>query len=218
VKTVPSRLSLAILAAFALLAIPASAKITIYGSLLKADATITEAHPVDNAFWLTKLSGGRRVRAPATGQIVAVRVKGTVRRKAGAPNPDNTTFFQHLRPRAGGQMRVLQTSQPFHLTIGGDPNHISRFSPTNLCVRKGDVIDLSNVGGFTGDYPQGSPFQIFAGVPGSETARHTGKNALNNGAIFGPTKLRTDTELLMQLWLGTGANYGGACRGFNASN
>jgi hypothetical protein len=214
----PAKLGLALLAALALVATPASAKIIIFGSALKADATITEAHPVDNAYWLTKLSGGRKVRAPASGQILVVRVKGTVRRKSGAPNPDNTILFQHLRPRAGGRMRVLQTSQAFHLKIGGDPNHISRFSPTNLCVRKGDVVDLSNIGGATGAYPLGAPFQIFANVPGSDTARHTGKNGLNNGSVFGPTKVRTDTELLMQLWLGTGTNVSGACRAFNRSN
>jgi hypothetical protein len=215
---VPTKLGLAVLVVLAFCASPAAARITIYGSTLKADATISEAHPVDNAYWHTKLAGGRKVRAPANGQILVVRVKGTVRRKAGAPRPDNRIFFQHLRPRAGGRVKVLQTSQPFGLKVGGDPNHIQNFRPTNLCARKGDIIDLTNVGGFSSSYPKGSPFRIFASVPGSETARHTGKNGLNNGEIFGPTRKRADTELLVQLWLGTGSNYGGACRAFNASN
>ena len=215
---VPTKLGLTLLALVALAATPAGAKITIYGSTLKADATLTEAHPVDNAFWLTKLPGGRHVRAPATGQIVAVRVKGMVRRKAGAPKPENTILFQHLRPRAGGRMRVLQTSQAFHLRVGGDPNHITNFSPTNLCARKGDVIDVTNIGGGTSAYPLGSPFQIFASVPGSATARHTGQGTVVNGAVFGPSATRANTELLVQFWLGTGANYGGACRAYNASN
>ena len=212
------KLGVALLVLCAMAATPASARITIYGSKLEADATISEAHPIDNAYWHTKLAGGRKVRAPASGQILVVRVKGTVRRKAGAPQPENRVFFQHLRPRAGGRVKVLQTSQPFELKVGGPPNQIQVFRPTNLCARKGDIIDLSNIGGFTGAYPSGSPFQIFGAVPGSETARHTGKGGLNNGEIFGPTRKRPDTELLMQMWLGTGSHYGGACRAFNASN
>jgi hypothetical protein len=212
------KLAVAVLALCGLGAAPAAARITIFGSNLEADATISEAHPVDNAYWHTRLASGRKVRAPANGQILAVRVKGTVRRKAGAPRPDNTVFFQHLRPRAGGRVRVLQTSQPFELKVGGPPNQIQIFRPTNLCARKGDIIDLSNIGGFTSSYPSGSPFQVFGAVPGSETARHTGRGGLNNGETFGPTRKRADTELLMQLWLGTGSHYGGACRAFNASN
>ena len=197
---------------------PAQAKVRIYGSALKAHATIVEAHPVDSAFWWTRLSGGRPVRAPATGQVLAVRIRGTVRRRAGAPKPDNTIFFQHLRPRSGGRMRVLQTSQPFHLRVGGDPDRISIFRPVNLCARRGDVIAFNDIGGFTADYPGGAPFAVFGRVPGAATARHTGNGALMNDAIFGPTATRAGSELLMQLWLGTGANVSGACRAYNAAN
>src|SRR5690348_7399544 len=119
-------------------AAPAAGRIVTFGSSLKADATVAEAHRVDTAFWPTALAGGRRFRAPATGQVLEIRLKGIAIRNPMGPPPITTIFFQHLRPRPGGRMKVLQTSAAFLVPFSGDPNTITTYRPENLCARRGD--------------------------------------------------------------------------------
>lgn len=205
------------LAGVAVLASPAGARIITYGSTLRAPATIAEAHPVDSAFWPVAAPAGRRVRAPRTGQILAIRLKGTALRQHGR-NPVDEVHFQHLRPRSRGRMLVLQTSQPFDVPIGGPRNTISTFRPENLCVRRGDVIAFNDEGGFVPSlFPSGTPFRVFGRVAGARTARYTKGGGTLNGATLAPT-VRSREELLMGLELGTGARVSGACRAFNAAH
>jgi hypothetical protein len=198
----------------------ASAGVREFGSALTADATITEAHPVDSAFWPARLTGGRHVRAPATGQVFFVEMKGTIAKPDPlAPEPVRLIFFQHLRPRPNGRMRVLQTSGRFLAPVGGDPNRVTTYQPINLCVRRGDVIDFNDVGGFMPpSYPDGTPFRVFGAVPGSATTRFTRANHTNNGATLSPQHTRAGEELLMRLVMGTGSRVGSACRSFNRAH
>jgi hypothetical protein len=195
----------------------AGARVIGYGSTLDATPNIVETHGADTAFWPVAAPHGRRVRAPATGQILTIRLKGTVLRRQGQ-DPLNEVHFQHLRPLGDGQMRVLQTSGAFRVPIGGPRDTISTFRPVNLCVRRGDVIDLNDEGGFAPPaFPNGAPFRVFARVRGARTARSTQGGQTNNGDVLVPD-VRAGNELLMRLALGTGRQAGGACRNFNASS
>lgn len=188
---------------------PAQARLIKFGSTLKATPTIAEKHPVDSTFWPWS-SPGHVIRAPARGQVLWVTVKGRVLRRHGK-RPENRVLFQTLAPRSKGRRRVRLTSAPFLLPIGGNRNRLSTYRPENLCARKGDAVGLSNVGGFTADYPHGAPFQIFGAVPRARTARFTRSGGIQNGSTLTP-RVRKGAELLMQVVLGTGANASAPCR------
>lgn len=201
-----------------LLAAPsAEARKRVLGSSLQASATRSEAHPVDTAFWPQRIRSARRFRAPADGQVLAVRLKGSVlRSRAGAPDPFNQIHFQSLRPLPDGSMRVLLTSATFLMPIGGARDQVTTYRPENLCVPKGGVVGFNDSGGFDPTwYPNGARFRVFGRVAGSITARDTAADGTNNGDTLRPTA-RRDSELLMQVVLGTGRDVGGACRGYLA--
>src|SRR5881275_2598648 len=85
-----------------------------YGSDLKADATSSQAHQADSAFWPTTILG-QDAGAPDTGQIVAIRLKGTVLQERGAHAPLNEVHFQHLVRHSDGSVTESQTTQPFYV-------------------------------------------------------------------------------------------------------
>jgi hypothetical protein len=195
----------------------ADARRRVLGSSLKAAATRAEAHQADTAFWPLGVRG-RVFRAPADGQVLAIRLKGSALRsqQAGAPDPLNQVHFQSLQPVGGGAMRVLLTSQPFSVPIGAPRDRVTTYRPENLCLPKGGVLAFNDEGGWAPPwYPQGVAFRIFGRVPRSGTARHTADNATNNGDTLRPT-VRRNSELLMQFVFGTGKDLGGACRGYLA--
>ncbi|MDX6641307.1 MAG: hypothetical protein QOF12_2318 [Solirubrobacteraceae bacterium] len=203
------------LAGLATLPAAADARLITYGSSLKATPTIVEAHQADTAFWPVSATGGRAIRAPATGQILAIRLKGTALERSPGRAPLNQVHFQHLVPQGHGRMLVVQTSGAFAVPIGGPRGTISTFRPENLCVRKGDVVDFNDEGGWDPPfYQDGAPFRVFAKVGGARVARYIANNATNNGATLEPTA-RSGEELLMALVLGTGRQQGTACQNFN---
>jgi hypothetical protein len=194
-------------------AAPAGARTIVYGSSLRAKPDIAEAHQADSAFW----PAARGLRAPATGQIERIRLKGTVVPSADplAPPPLNQVHFQHLRPLSGGRMLALQSTAPFYVPVGGNRNAISTYRPENLCVNRGDVIDFNDEGGWVpGFYQGGVPFRVFASTRHARTARYTADQRTNNGDRFTPTVRRSE-ELLLQLVLVTGRGVSYACRDFN---
>ena len=177
----------ATLAAAALLALTgvAQADKIRFGSDLKAPANLAEAHPVDSAFWQTAFPDGRRVTAPAKGKVATVKIKGTAIKHDGKA-PVTLFHFQVLHHIAGGKVKVSLTSGGFHVPVGGDPNRITTFHPVNLCVKKGDSVSFSDVGGYNHKhYPNGTPFQVFSSVVGSTTSikrvPHCPHNSSPNG-------------------------------------
>jgi hypothetical protein len=211
------RFAIPLLALAGLAALPAGApaRTITYGSSLKATPAIVEAHQADTAFWPVSVTHGRAIRAPATGQILAIRLKGTVLETSPGRAPLNQVHFQHLQAEGQGRMLVVQTSGAFAVPIGGPRGTISTFRPENLCVRKGDVIDLNDEGGWDPPfYQDGAPFRVFAKAGGARVARYTANEATNNGATLQPTT-RGGEELLMALVLGTGRQEGAACQNFN---
>ena len=187
-------------------AAPAQADRRLFGSTLSAPATTSETHGADTAFWAVG------ERAPQDGQILEIRLKGSAQRHGGV-DPLNEVHFQSLRPLADGAMAVQATSGAFYVPVEGDRDHISIYHPVNLCVKKGDVVDFNDEGGFAPPaYPEGVPFRVFGAVQGAATARYTADNGTNNGDTLHPT-VRHGVELLMQLVLGTGEDASEPCGG-----
>ena len=191
------------------------------GSDLKADASITQSHGADTAFWPTSVKSTSPA-FPEDGQILSVTIKGTVLKDKtkGAADPANLIHFQSLVPEGdNGAMRVYLTSGNFYLPIE-KPNTITTFEPENLCVKKGGVAAFNDIGGFgwTGSldspadyhyYPDGAPFQIFGAVKDSTTAWYSKDNGTKNNDVLTPSggenavdghgDVMRGTELLMQL-------------------
>jgi hypothetical protein len=197
------------LAAAGLAALPTSAHagITHFGSNLKAPANKTETHPVDSVFWTKKLPYTTKVKAPHRGRIRVVKVKGSVLKRNGV-KPQNQIHFQVLHPIGDGRVKVTLTSGSFFMPVGGDRNQVSSFKPIGLCVKQGDYVSFTDVGGYRkGSYPHGAPFRVFSSVPGATTNFFTKSGSIPNGTTFKGTA-HTGEELLMRLTLGTGDDAG----------
>lgn len=201
-----------------------AAKLVPFGSNLKARANVTEARQADTAYWQTKFAGGRSPRAPVSGQIKSVRIKGTARSnwKPGSPIGGERMFhLQTLRKQANGRWKILVTTQPFFLPGRGSPSQtITTFRPINFCITKGDSVVFNTVGGWdgianrTGPYPDGTPLQIFSRATGSTVAEYTKANGTNNGNVIGSkTGPGTGHELLMRMTIGTGKDGTALCKG-----
>ena len=210
----PRSLLVALACTFALAAAPAAeARVYSFGSDLKPPATKVYGYPVDTAFWQTDLPGSTPVRSPVNGQVLTVRVKGIAAR-TGSGDPDTRVFFQVLRPRGDGSFRIIVSSGPFNMPIGGDPNQISTFRPENMCIKKGDRVAFNTVGGFAPDlgYPNGTPWQVFGVRSGSAFARFTSAGNTNNGQTV-KGRSRKGQELLIRMRVGNGKDGTGLCPG-----
>jgi hypothetical protein len=186
----------------------------VLGSDLTAEATVSEAHRVDVAFWPVALPGGG-VAATADGQVLGVALKGTALKSTTplAPDPVTTAFVQTLEPQRDGTLEIVLTSASFEVPSGGDPNQITKFAPENLCIRKGQIVAFNDVGGFQDVfYPDGTPFQVFGAARTSITAQYEKYAGTHNGAIVRGTP-RQGEELLLQWVLGTGPDAAGVCGG-----
>jgi hypothetical protein len=231
VRTVRRLLPLLILAVGAA---PAQAAKLKLGSNLSAPATITETHGADTAFWPI-IVRGTAFRIPQDGQIVSVRVKGTVLSQPGAAAPANMVHIQSLEPAAAdGSRQVYLTSQAFYLPID-QPNTITTFKPENLCVHKGGSTTFNDIGGFEWGgsltapldphhYLDGAPFRIFGAVASSTTARYSADNGTNNRSTLYPAtanqappnpigETTRGEELLMQVVVATGQDRSEPCGG-----
>src|SRR3954451_22721533 len=181
------RSSSAMLLALALSAVaatPAHAGLTTMGSDLKADASVVESHGQDSAFWPISIKG-QDPTFPADGQIVSIKLKGTVYKEKGAADPANLVHFQSLLPAGGdGSRQIWLTSGDFYVPID-QPNAISTFTPENLCVKQCGTLAFNDIGGFMwggslsapldrDHYHNGAPFAVFGAVRNSITARFSG--------------------------------------------
>jgi hypothetical protein len=202
---------------------PGRAAIVTFGSTLAAPATLAEAHGADAAFWPAAIAGGPTFQAPASGQIVAIRLKGIAQANTqpGASPPLTQVHFQDLRPQPNGAVQVVVTTGAFNVPAAGDPNQVSTFQPVNFCVAQGDFVDFNDEGGFDPTfYPNGVPFQVFGRVAGSDTNFFTQNAGTLNGATFAPTPPSGGTlqgeELLLQVDLATGPDATPLCPGGGA--
>jgi hypothetical protein len=199
------RVAAALAIAAVLFPAAAEAKRVFFGSNLKADVNHAIARPTDTEFWAKRLPNKRHVRAPVSGRIDVVIVKGTAI-KHGNVKPNTLFHFQVLRPAGGGKVFAEFTSGDFHMPAGGNPNRLSTFRPVNLCVLKGDWVSFSDVGGFQpGSYSNGTPFKIFSNVDGATTNVHRGGISTGESVKGKPNK---GLELMMRMAVVTGDEAG----------
>jgi hypothetical protein len=236
------RLAATVLAALPLaFAAPANAEKITLGSDLSGtaasridDTTLIEAHGADTAFWpLTNKSTAFTI--PADGQVLSVKIKGTVFKEKGAADPANLIHIQSLLSAAAdGSRQVYLTSQDFYLPID-QPNTVSTFQPENLCVKQGGSVAFNNIGGFKyggslnaplddDHYLNGAPFAVFAAAADSSMARFTSDEGTKNGATVSPNTANQapgkpvgqtyrGKELLMQVVVATGDDRSEPCGG-----
>jgi len=221
------------------LTIPAGARaaVTTFGSSLNLPATLNTVDNVlpsnhagaDMALWNTAVAG-TSAAAPASGQIVSVKVKGCAQPVAGATTTSTVIHFQDLVPGAAGSVSVNVTTQAFNLPICGagvDGNTITTFAPTNFCVKQGDFVDFNDDGGFDPSfYPNGVRYMVLGSRTGSNTDSFIRHNGTDNGDTFAPGDTTSfdgfasnpNEELLLQATLATGADASPNCIGGTAGS
>jgi hypothetical protein len=194
----------------------ASAGIMTLGSDLKGDANVIEDHGADSAFWNVALQSGRPSAAPVGGQVVSVRVKGTVvPDPTGRRKPIPMIHFQTLHPMGDGTVKVELSSGAFYVPIGGDPNQVTTYRPVNMCLHKGDYLDFNDIGGnewHWGPY-SGMPFKTFSAVRGSAVNFYTKNAGTNINSRWAPMATHQGEELLMQMTFNTGPHATDICPG-----
>src|SRR5215210_2053 len=133
----PLRLLLTTIFATLVIAAPANASITLFGSDLSAPANQVQSHPVDTAFWNGTLAGGQGVTVPEDGQITGINVKGGVLTSTKDNQLARLVHFQVLRPLDATRHRVQLTSGNFYLPRTNDQNVITTYAEpklVNLCA------------------------------------------------------------------------------------
>lgn len=212
----------AVAAVAALALAPASvhaARVTI-GSDLSAQATIARSDPNDIVFWHAALRAGGAVDVPIAGQAIIMRLKGGTQQPQG-PAQDPSYDLMHfvvLRPQPDGTWRTTSTSVDARAPVigkGADADTVTTFTSVNpLCVQPGDRIGLATVGGFDARlFPTGLPYQVFGAVPGSAASEFRAGGAIEEGRTVVRAKPVEDTELLLQVVIGTGRSARPTCGG-----
>jgi hypothetical protein len=204
-----------ILAAAAALLIPvgtARATVDTIGSDLSGSATIAIQRIEDTA--LVQLGGGIGPAVPTGGQVLSMQVKGCSGKANVPQDPQTLLYIQDLRG-SGTSQRVISTSQQFHLPVcgagGADMNTITSFAPQDQCVEAGDFIGIV-VGGQTPGYPQGTQYFIAKSSPGATLGIFSGNGQTVNGSLYTLAPV-ADTELLVQIRIGTGPDSPSRCAG-----
>ena len=184
----------------------------------------------DTALWNTRLAGGEPA-APASGQVLSVRLEGCAQQPSGAPAPLTQIHFQDLVPQPDGGAKVNVTTQPFQIPVcgqgGASGSTVTTYAPTNFCVAQGDYVDFNDEGGFvpslTGPppYPSGVPYMVIGAVAGSRMDSFIRNNGVGNGATFAPGDMtyhdgfasNQNDEVMLQATLGTGSDATPLCPG-----
>jgi len=230
------RLVLAALTATCVSPASAQAALTTLGSNLDKPAELPLSAQRDIAYWQTAFSDGRPTTVPAAGQIKKIEVRGFARTTVapGDPNqPGSPVFFlQALRPDSG-TVRARISSAPFYLPGSGvgTPDTVTGYTPENFCVKPGEYLSFTGVGGWDGSpngpgrtpHSDGTRMQVFAPASTATTRYFTANEGLRNGALFAPRGGQPsdqladepNTELLMRATLATGDDRSFECGGPN---
>ena len=221
----PIRTALALL-----LVLPASASAdqATFGSDLVATPTVTESHQADTLFFNT--TGANSHVAPITGEILGIRVKGTVVPQPGRSN-NSMWHSQVAQPNANGTYSVESSSQAFYFPVGVPADTVSTFVPSTQCIKAGQVLDFNNVGGWDGNpaQPSGTIYKIYSPKAGSQYNWFERDNGTNVGVTFNPGRRIFNNpdgsfkleqyegprngELMMQVVVGNGWDASNVCPG-----
>ena len=132
------------------------------------------------------------LKAPVSGEILAVRVKGSMNPRPGGIDADNKWNVFHtqvIRDNANGTFTVDSSSQMLHFPVGGSPDEVHTFVPSTQCVKQGEYIAFNHFGGWNGDPAQtGARYQIFKSDPSSQMYWYEHDQGTNNGATFAPNQ------------------------------
>jgi hypothetical protein len=195
-----------------------AARVTI-GSDLAAPATAARSDPNDIVFWHAARPTAA-IDVPVAGQAIIMRVKGgTVQPRGASQYPSyDLMHFVVLRPQPDGTWRTTATSVDHRLPVigrGADANTVSTYTSVNpLCVQPGDRIGLASVGGFDPQlFPDGLPYQVFAPAAGSTAAEFRAGGMIEENKTVVRGERVADTELLMQVVIGTGSSARPTCGG-----
>jgi hypothetical protein len=214
-----TRTGLAVAAALALAPASAEAARVTIGSDLSAPATVARNDPNDIVFWPTA-HPTTAVDVPVAGQAIMMRVKGGTQQPRGSsqyPNYD-LIHFVVLRAQPDGTWRTTATSVDHRMPVigrGADASTVSTFTSVNpLCVKAGDRIGFASVGGFDPQlFPDGLPYQVFAPAPGAVTSEFRAGGMIHENQTVVRGAPVADTELLMQVVIGTGSSARPTCGG-----
>jgi hypothetical protein len=179
----------------------------------------------DAALWNTALAAGVP-SAPATGPALKVSLEGCAQPASGGLPPLTQIHFQDISPLPGGGGQVNLTSQPFDIPVcgrnGAGASTVTTYEPINLCVGKGDYVDLNEEGGFVEHiYQNGVPYQVLGAVQGSTADSFIKGNRTGNGATLSSSDATAmdgfasnqNEELMLRVTLGTGADATHICAG-----
>jgi hypothetical protein len=215
---------------------PAHAAKLTYGSDLTQNATIAHSHPEDWAAFPTKVSAGGQLAVPAQGEVAMVQLKGTVLR----PPPEDDAKYNGrypgfefhivvMRPQSNDQYKLIVSTADMPVPYGRNAEQITTLNlqsyDARICVLPGDVVAIATSGGFGNHtaefggfpddfYDDGYPVQMFARSPGSSYGLYE-KQPSEGNFFVGDTVNTTsvdDTELLMRVTIGTGADARWTCR------
>ena len=219
----------AVLAALLLIPATASADQATFGSDLAGTPTISENHQADTLFFNT--SAGNSHASPISGEILAIRVKGTVVSQTGRSN-NSMWHSQVLQPNSNGTFTVQSSSQDLYFPIDVPADTVSTFVPSTQCIEAGQTVDFNNIGGWDGNpsQPTGTIYKIFKSKTGSQYNWFERDNGTNIGATFLPGRRvfnnpdgsyfreefegpRNNQELMMQVVVGSGWDASNLCPG-----
>ena len=219
---------LAAAAALLLLPAAASADRATFGSDLSGTPTLTENHQADTLFFNTSSANGHA--APVSGEILEIRVKGTVISQPGRSN-NSMWHSQVLQPNGNGTFSVQSSSQDFFFPIDVPADTVSSYVPSTQCIEAGQVVDFNNIGGWDGNpsQPTGTIYKIFQPKPSSQYTWFERDNGTNIGTTFNPGRRIFNNpdgsykreeyegprsgELMMQVVVGSGWDASNLCPG-----
>jgi hypothetical protein len=185
----------------------------------------TNHYGADTALWNTALGSGTTA-VPTGGQALKISLEGCASPGHGGPPPLTQIHFQSLSPVPGGGAKVMLSSQPYDMPVcgegGASGSTVSTYEPVNLCVSRGGFVALNDEGGFVEHFDRsGVRYQVLGAVRGSSLDSFIRGNGTGDGALFSPLDTSTmdgfavtaNTELMMQVTLGTGADARYVCPG-----
>jgi hypothetical protein len=233
-------------------AAPAQAAVTSFGSALSVPATLNTAEDLayqgtntavlpspeapngvvhtyhfgaDTALWNVVLANGQ-ASAPSGGQALKISLEGCAQPAADGLPPLTQIHFQDLSPLADGGAKVNLTSQPFDIPVcghgGAGASTVTTYEPSDMCVNKGDYMDLNDEGGFVEhSYQSGVPYQVFGSVAGSNYDSFIKGGGTGNGATLSALEstamdgfaANEDAELMLRVTFGTGPDAAYICPG-----
>lgn len=197
-------------------------------------ATYSENHQADVLYFNPKHQANSH-SSPVDGEVVEVRVKGTIDPRVGLKRSQSFEslyrlwHIQTLRPESNGSFTVKTSSDHLYFPVEVDPNTVTSFRASHpQCVQAGDVIDFNNIGGWDGDMgdPHGTTYKIFGEKPGNEVWWYERDAGTFLDANFLPNR-RTDNgnnvthigspipnkQLLMEVTVATGYDSAVNCPG-----